>query len=73
MNTIKARFDGKVFIPCEPVEIPVGWQVEIAVPSPPPELTPEQLKEWEELKAEWDAHPPQGTFDEYLRYKRGEL
>jgi hypothetical protein len=41
MSTIKARFDGHVFVPQEPVDLPVGWELEIALPSdqaPPPVL-----------------------------------
>jgi hypothetical protein len=35
MITIKARFDGRVFVPQGPVDLPVGCELEIAVPSPP--------------------------------------
>jgi hypothetical protein len=35
MNTVKARFDGRVFIPQGPVNLPVGWELEIALPATP--------------------------------------
>ncbi len=31
MTTIRAHFDGKVFVPDEPVDLPVGETVEIPV------------------------------------------
>jgi hypothetical protein len=35
MITMKARFDGRVFIPEGPVDLPVGCEWEITIPSPP--------------------------------------
>jgi hypothetical protein len=35
MLTVKARFDGRVFVPEQPVNLPVGFTLEI--PLPPPE------------------------------------
>jgi hypothetical protein len=32
MTTIKARFDGRVFVPEGPVDLPVGCELEIAIP-----------------------------------------
>ncbi len=34
MSTIKARFDGRVFVPEGPVDLPVGCELEIALPAP---------------------------------------
>jgi len=34
MSTIKARFDGHVFIPEGPVDLPVGCELEIVLPEP---------------------------------------
>lgn len=31
MTTIKARFDGSVFVPEEPLDLPVGYETEITV------------------------------------------
>ena len=39
MTTIRAHFDGKVFVPDEPVDLPVGEAVEVSVHQAPP--TPE--------------------------------
>jgi predicted DNA-binding antitoxin AbrB/MazE fold protein len=33
MTTIKAHFDGRVFVPEQPVDLPAGCEVEIALPS----------------------------------------
>jgi hypothetical protein len=40
MNTVKVRFDGQVFIPEKPVDLPVGSELEIPIPSRPPEASP---------------------------------
>jgi len=37
MTTVKARFDGRVFVPEEPVDLPVGYELEIAIETPPAE------------------------------------
>src|SRR5438876_8057314 len=34
MITIKARFDGRVFVPEAPVDLPVGCELEIVIPAP---------------------------------------
>lgn len=34
MITVKARFDGRVFVPEEPVDLPVGQAVDIQIPPP---------------------------------------
>jgi hypothetical protein len=34
MNTVKARFDGRVFVPEEPVDLPVGHILEIPINPP---------------------------------------
>lgn len=35
MTTVKAKFDGRVFVPEEPVDLPVGYELEIAIEAPP--------------------------------------
>jgi len=37
MTKIKARFDGHVFVPEGPVDLPVGCELEIPLPTPPPQ------------------------------------
>ena len=32
MPTLKAEFDGRVFVPCREVKLPVGTQVEVLLP-----------------------------------------
>ena len=34
MTTVKAKFDGRVFVPEEPVDLPVGYELEIAFDGP---------------------------------------
>jgi len=33
MTTVKARYDGRVFVPETPVDLPVGWVLEIPLPN----------------------------------------
>lgn len=42
MTTVKARFDGRVFIPEQPVDLPVGQAVDVQIPTPtkPSRATP---------------------------------
>lgn len=47
MITIKARFDGRVFVPESPVDLPAGSSVEIVFPAPtapPAPAAPEHSK-----------------------------
>ncbi len=32
MNTVKVRYDGRVFVPEKAVEVPVGFEAEIVLP-----------------------------------------
>jgi len=43
MTTIRAHFDGKVFVPDDPVDLPVGQKVEIPVRTEPTGDSPETL------------------------------
>ncbi|MFN4261476.1 MAG: hypothetical protein ACK4RK_19505 [Gemmataceae bacterium] len=45
MSMIRATYDGKVFVPCELVELPVGTVVEVHTPAPPPKPTAEEQRE----------------------------
>jgi hypothetical protein len=36
MATIKVRFDGRVFVPEQPVDLPAGTSVEIPIPAAQP-------------------------------------
>ena len=69
MALVKAEFDGRVFIPCEPVDLPAGTRVEVVVP--PPAMTADQQKQWEEITAQLDASAPHfPTVNDALRYSR---
>lgn len=41
MPTVKAHYDGKVFIPDEPVHLQPGTQTEVFIPGPPTNATPQ--------------------------------
>ncbi len=71
MTTIKAEFDGRVFVPCEAVELPVGTRVEVLVPGVPRPPTPEELREWQEIRRDLEtSEPPFPSVDEAMRYTR---
>jgi predicted DNA-binding antitoxin AbrB/MazE fold protein len=71
METFLAEFDGKVFVPCEPVNLPAGTRVEVSLPWPPGKLTLEQKAVWEELKKSLDSTEPHfQTVEDAMRYSR---
>jgi hypothetical protein len=71
MSVVKAEFDGRVFVPCEPLNLPAGTRVEVIVPGPPPKLTPEEAREWQEILQQIAAtEPPFPTVEEAMRYTR---
>jgi hypothetical protein len=71
MATIKAEFDGRVFIPCQTVNLPPGTQVGIFIPEPPPPLTEEENRAWERIKAQLATSEPYfPTVEDALRYSR---
>jgi hypothetical protein len=72
MITVKARYNGHVLIPVEPLDLPVGPLVDLQITHTPPENgeKPPLLKLWEELQQfpdnpDW---PPDGAaqMDHYL-------
>jgi hypothetical protein len=48
MTTIKATFDGSVFMPQEPVDLPVGYELEMAL---------ERLPNWSQTSNATFSHP----------------
>ncbi|MBI1902049.1 MAG: hypothetical protein HYS13_13180 [Planctomycetia bacterium] len=40
MTTVRAHFDGHVFVPESPVELPVGYVLEIPIPTAEPSASP---------------------------------
>jgi hypothetical protein len=47
MPVVKATYDGSVFVPTVPVEVPKGTEVEVIVP--PRNPTEHENREWQEL------------------------
>jgi hypothetical protein len=71
MATIQAEFDGRVFVPCEPLKLPFGTKVEVFLPTPPPNLTSDEMREWQAILQELHTTEPAfSTLDEALRYSR---
>ena len=71
MAIIQAEFDGQVFIPCQPVQLPRGAKVGVLIPDRPPAQTPDQEQQWTTLLQEIQAsEPPFGNVEEALRYSR---
>ncbi|HEY1861473.1 MAG TPA: hypothetical protein VGG61_14020 [Gemmataceae bacterium] len=70
MPMILAEFDGRVFVPSQPVQLPPGTRVEVVVPTNK-DLTDEDKRQWQailqELNASVAAFP---TVEEALRYTR---
>ncbi len=72
MITIKAKFDGKVFVPEEPIDLPVGQELEISIispaPNPAPLTTLAKLAEIAQQFPENPDWPPDGAaqHDHYL-------
>jgi len=71
MLPIKAQFDGRVFVPSEPVTLPVGTPVEVVVSDPFRRLTPGEMREWAGIRQRLSAtDQPFPTVDEFMRYAR---
>jgi hypothetical protein len=83
-RTIEVVFDGKAFVPTEPVDLPVGTKVRLPVPGeangqppaprvqPPPPVTEEHKKLWDRLSREWEEAPPRfATLEEEMAHTRG--
>ena len=77
MSTIKANFDGQVFVPRESVKLPVGTQVDVVLPTnaaisaAPNTPTPADAAEWSAIRAEIAASEPAfPTLDDAMRHSR---
>jgi len=69
MATMKAEFDGRVFVPYEPVELPAGTKVEVIIP--PRKPTEEENRQWQEFLKKLRASEPYfPTLEDALRYTR---
>jgi hypothetical protein len=71
MPTLKAEFDGRVFVPCTPVDLAAGTKVEIILPSVPEKLTAAEMRQWQEIERQIAASPPYfPTLKDALQYTR---
>ena len=69
MPYVQAEFDGRVFVPCQPLDLAAGTRVEVIVP--PPKMTEDQLKQWEEVARQIESSAPHfPTVEDALRYSR---
>jgi hypothetical protein len=57
MVTLKARFDGRVFVPEEPVNLPVGCVLEISIAALPNGSTLTTLRQLAEIAGQFPANP----------------
>lgn len=60
VTTVKAKFDGRVSVPEEPVDLPVGYELEIAIEAPAPngEKKPKTaLQRLAEIASQFPANP----------------
>jgi hypothetical protein len=57
MVTLKARFDGRVFVPEEPVNLPVGCELEISITALPNGPTAGTLCQLAEIAGQFPANP----------------
>jgi hypothetical protein len=71
MPTVQAEFDGQVFIPAVPVDLPRGTRVEIILPKAPDTLTAEEMREWQQIECHIAASQPHfPTLQEAMQYSR---
>jgi hypothetical protein len=78
-TTIAVEFNGSVFVPREPVNIPAGTKAAVVLTptdgpfaAPPPPMTPTQRAEWDSFLASARAAIPHGaTVDDAMREIRG--
>jgi hypothetical protein len=68
-STLQAEFDGRVFVPRQQVNLPVGTTVEVLLP--PADPSPDDDREWCDLLKEIHAsEPAYPTVDEAMRQSR---
>src|SRR5579871_2659263 len=84
LKTVEVVFDGEAFVPTEPVDLPTGTKLTLAVPEVPASnnlfpktnrlrpMTDEEKRTWERLCRLWEEAPlPFSTVEEALAYSRG--
>ena len=57
MATVSAQFDGRVFVPDSPVDLPVGYRLQISLPSGEVEQTNSECRPLADLARGLDALP----------------
>jgi hypothetical protein len=78
MSTIVAEFDGSVFVPQQPLDLPAGTKVTIVLPEataspsvPPRRPTEAERREWERFLAELNSTEPYfPTVEHAIGYSR---
>jgi hypothetical protein len=71
MASITAKFDGRVFVPAEPIELPEGTQVEVVLPQRTRRPTPDQDRECREILDDLAAsQPAYSTVEEAIQATR---
>lgn len=75
MRTVDEIYDGRAFVPTHPVDVPEGTKGTVDDPSfgsPPPPITEEHRRLWEEVARELAASEPYyPTLDEAMKALRG--
>ncbi|MBI2805723.1 MAG: hypothetical protein HYX68_12155 [Planctomycetes bacterium] len=55
--TVKAHFDGRVFVPDEPVQLPVGFELQIPIDMPAKPSAGTTLGQLAEIASQFPANP----------------
>jgi predicted DNA-binding antitoxin AbrB/MazE fold protein len=74
MTTVRARFDGKVFVPAQPVDLPPGCELEIRFASPETESRGKTtLARLAEILEQFPANPdwPPDSAEQHGHYLYG--
>ena len=56
-TTVRARFDGHVFVPEQPVHLPAGTLVDVPLPPAPPSTAPAPLVALVQLLEKFPSNP----------------
>ena len=74
MSTVKVRFDGRVFVPEEPVNIPAGSVLELTLPTPDANGQERPLIGLAKLAASFPSDPdwPEDFAAQYEHYIYGQ-
>lgn len=71
MPSLRAEFDGEVFVPAEAVDLPRGTIVEVVVPPVPRQPTDDENRQWREVLDDLaNSEPAFPTVEDALRPSR---